>query len=126
MSGLNLWAAWAAIALGVFSGMAQGLFIHDDQWLGGYASWRRRMLRLGHISFFGIAFLNLAFAVTARLAGGADFAPIAGTLLVVAAVSMPAACYLAAWHRALRLLFPIPVVSVLAAVALVLFAGGQS
>ena len=55
---LNLWAAWIGIALGLASGTIQGLFFAREDWLGGYGSWPRRMLRLGHISFFGIAFLK--------------------------------------------------------------------
>lgn len=66
---LNVWAAWIGIALGLLSGTIQGLFFASEDWLGGYASWPRRMLRLGHISFFGIAFLNLAYASTLHLLG---------------------------------------------------------
>ncbi len=58
---LNLWVAWGGILLGLLSGIAQGLHFHKSDWLGGYGSWSRRMMRLGHVSFFGIALLNLAF-----------------------------------------------------------------
>ncbi|HRD89710.1 MAG TPA: hypothetical protein PK752_15835, partial [Accumulibacter sp.] len=94
---INLWMAWIGILLGLLSGALIGLFFHRDEWLGGYGSWRRRLLRLGHISFFGIAFLNLAFANTVSLMGAATPA-FAAWSLVAGAVLMPAICFLAAWR----------------------------
>ena len=51
---LNFYAAWIGILLGFVAGVVLGFFFHREDWLGGYHSWRRRMVRLGHISFFGI------------------------------------------------------------------------
>src|SRR5580692_546520 len=106
---LNLWAAWIGILAGMVSGAAFGIFFHDESWLGGYDSWPRRLLRLGHISFFGVAFLNLAFAVTLRLSGDASGARTSSYLLVAGAVLMPTVCALAAWRKPLRHLFFLPV-----------------
>ncbi len=50
MEKIVLIASWAGIFLGFLIGGAVGLHICDSQWLGGYASWPRRMVRLGHIS----------------------------------------------------------------------------
>ena len=116
-------AAWLGIALGLLSGSAQGLGFHRDGWLGGYASWARRMLRLGHVSFFGIAFLNLAYAQTLFLGGADDASVLASWLLLCGAVAMPTVCYLAAWRRGLRHLFFIPVICLLFASGLVVFQG---
>ena len=52
MEVLNFYAAWLGILLGFIAGAVLGLFFHKENWLGGYASWPRRMARLGHISFF--------------------------------------------------------------------------
>src|SRR5688500_9360107 len=55
---------WFWILVGFISGMVMGLrFAHED-WLGGYQSHARRMLRLGHISFVGLGVLNILFAHT--------------------------------------------------------------
>jgi len=113
---LNLWAAWIGILLGMVSGALIGLFFHRADWLGGYDSWRRRLLRLGHISFFGIAFLNLAFANTLSLTG-ADTPLLAAWSLVVGALLMPAVCFLAAWRMAFRHLFFFPVLSLISGAA---------
>jgi len=109
---INLWMAWIGILLGLLSGALIGLFFHRDEWLGGYGSWRRRLLRLGHISFFGIAFLNLAFANTVSLAG-ATAPAFAAWSLVAGAVLMPAICFLAAWRPSFRHLFFLPVVALI-------------
>ena len=122
---LNLWCAWIGILLGLASGTIQGLFFHRDDWLGGYGSWQRRMLRLGHVSFFGIAFLNLAFANTLHLLGGMHNAELPSLLLIAGAVLMPTVCYLAAWNKPLRHLFIVPVASLLGA-ALALIIGALS
>ncbi|HEX6007726.1 MAG TPA: hypothetical protein VFY80_07170 [Burkholderiales bacterium] len=117
MAATNLWAAWIGIFLGLASGTVQGLFFHREDWLGGYDAWPRRLMRLGHISFFGIAFLNLAYANTVALLGGDADVPAASMLLVAGAITMPLVCYLAAWKKPLRHLFPVPVLSLLGAVA---------
>ena len=120
---LNLWAAWIGILAGMVSGAAFGIFFHDESWLGGYDSWPRRLLRLGHISFFGVAFLNLAFAVTLRLTGEAPGALTASWLLIAGAVLMPTVCALAAWRKPLRHLFFLPVLSLIGAAAAMVHGG---
>ena len=123
MGDLNLWAGWAGILLGFVAGAVPGLFFWREAWLGGYASWRRRLLRLAHISFFGLGFINLALALTAARTGfaqaGMPYA-LASPLLVAGAASMPAVCYLSAWRRPFRHLFPLPVTCMVAGVGLLL------
>jgi hypothetical protein len=114
---LHLYAGWLAVLLGVASGAVIGLKFHDESWSGGYASFRRRMLRLGHISFFGLGFLNFFFAFTLSQVSLADaYVRISSPGFLVAVVAMPACCFLAAWRKPLRHLFPIPVIAVLAGV----------
>ena len=113
MADINLVAAWTGILLGMAGGAALGLFFHGEEWLGGYGSWRRRLIRLGHISLFGLAFVNLAFSLTADRMGWGSAGPpgveAASVLLVAGAVLMPAVCALAAWRPPLRHLFAFPV-----------------
>jgi len=123
MMATHLDAAWIGIALGILSGTAQGLGFHTDAWLGGYASWPRRMLRLGHISFFGIAFLNLAYAQTLFLRGGESASTPGSWFLIAAAIAMPAVCYLSAWRRGFRHLFFVPVVCLMLAAGSVVIRG---
>ena len=119
---LHLWGAWTGVLAGMASGAMLGLMFHKDDWLGGYNSWPRRMLRLGHISFFGIAFLNFAFAATA-IASEKTLHSWASPLLLAGAILMPAVCVLSAWRKPLRSLFPLPVICLGSAVTLIIWTG---
>ena len=104
---------WSGMLGGVVSGAALGLFFHREDWMGGYASLRRRLARLGHISFFGLGFLNLLLAFTNQLVAlPARAASIAAGAMIVGAVAMPTCCFLAAWRPSFRHLFAVPVVGV--------------
>jgi hypothetical protein len=115
MSHLNLTVAWLAILLGLISGTLIGLFFHREDWLGGYGSWRRRMLRLGHVSFFGTGLLNLSFALSSAQLRHEPPPRIAAMAFVVGAIAMPTVCFLSAWRQPLRHLFFIPVTSLIVA-----------
>lgn len=113
-STVNLLTGWIGILAGVVSGGIIGLFFHREDWLGGYASFPRRLARLGHISFFGLGFVNLAFGLTAHAVSlSSEPAALASVCLILGAVSMPLCCFLAAWKKPLRHLFPFPVGCVL-------------
>jgi hypothetical protein len=109
---LNLMLAWLWIGMGILSGCLLGLGFHRENWLGGYASFRRRLYRLGHISFFGLALLNLAFYFTMR---GVPLDPLTSLVaswgFALGAVTMPVCCLIMAHRPALHALFAVPVLS---------------
>lgn len=111
---LNLVLAWLWILLGFVTGMVLGMFFHRESWLGGYASHKRRMYRLAHISFFGLGAVNLLFCLTARtlLSTGAML-QAASQALVVGAVTMPVCCVVMAQYRRAYFIFAVPVVSLI-------------
>ena len=119
---LNAISAWTGMFLGVVSGIAMGLFFHRDDWLGGYDSWPRRMLRLGHLAFFGFAFVNLAYALTLKYLGWPEPHPLTAGALAASTLLTPAVCFLAAWHKPLRHFFALPTVCTLVGVADLLWA----
>jgi hypothetical protein len=124
MPTLNLIAGWFGMLAGVLSGAIIGLFFHQEQWMGGYASYRRRLTRLGHIAFFGLGFLNLIFAATSAQLPLSGYAlATASWALILGAVTMPACCFLSAWRKPLRHLFPIPVLSVTTGILAILIGG---
>lgn len=124
MGALNLTAAWIGISLGFLSGAALGLKFHEEGWQGGYTAWPRRMMRLGHISFFGLALINLAYAISLRAFGVTMTSEAAAYLFILGAATMPVACFLSAWRKPLRHLFYVPVTSLCAGGALFLAQGG--
>jgi hypothetical protein len=110
----HLFLAWLWILLGFGSGLGLGLFFHRENWLGGYGSLKRRMYRLGHISFFGLGAVNLLFWLTMQkipqpgpLAGMASGALILGTL------TMPVCCVVMAHFPRVHLIFAVPVISLI-------------
>src|SRR5262249_7949371 len=108
LAATNLFTGWTCVLGGVVSGVLMGLFFHKDEWLGGYSSFRRRLLRLGHIAFFGLGFLNLAFAMSVVQAPiSPALQRVASIALVVGALAMPLCCFLTAWRRPFRHLFPL-------------------
>jgi hypothetical protein len=109
----NLYAVWIGFLAGCISGAVPGLFFYQEDWLGGYPSWRRRMIRLAHISFFGIAFINLAFVLSGHLFSIESGVRISSYSLIAGAITMPLVCYLSAMKPFFRHLFFIPVVSIL-------------
>jgi hypothetical protein len=115
---IHLQAAWIAMWLGCVAGAIQGLFFHSDGWLGGYGSWQRRMLRLGHIAFFGLGFINLAFGLSLFFLAAGDGLWWTSRLLLFGLAAMPLVCYASAVVKPLRHLFGLPALSVILALGL--------
>jgi hypothetical protein len=124
---VTLNAGWLAMLGGVVSGMVMGLRFHREDWLGGYGSFARRLLRLGHISFFGLGLINLLFSFSVRAAPlPTPLGEFAAVALVLGAVTMPLTCFLTAWEARCRELFPIPVTCVLLGIVSLLGGWGLS
>lgn len=123
MLAANFYVAWLGVFAGLLLGALVGMFFHRDEWLGGYASWRRRMIRLAHIAMIGTGLLNLAFVLSVQHLG-LDKAPtLASVMFIVGAVTMPTVCLLAAWRKGMRYLFFVPAASLLIAVADFMYEG---
>ena len=123
-SGLwNISAGWLGVLLGIVSGAIIGLFFHREDWMGGYGSYRRRLTRLGHIAFFGMGIMNLFFGLCAQLlTWPGELVTTGGIGWIIALIGMPLICFLSAWRKPLRHLFPIPVIAALVGVICALLA----
>ena len=132
MAQWNLWAGWTGMIFGLVSGALIGLGPefhveyqgrHEDGFAGGYASFRRRMLRIGHLAFFGLGIINVLFALTLTSSGVILSYPVLASASLAAAVFlMPVVCFLTAWRKPFRQAFPLPVI--LVAVSLLLLLEG--
>ena len=110
----NLFLAWLWILLGFVTGMVLGLFFHRENWLGGYSSFKRRMYRLAHISFFGLGAANLLFWLTAEnLSFARSFAGFASWAFIIGAITMPVCCVVMAHFPKAHLIFAVPVLSLI-------------
>jgi hypothetical protein len=108
---INLIAAWIGFLLGFLSGLALGLFFHREDWLGGYGSFKRRLYRLAHISLFGLGAVNLAFYFTAHMLAAGSALRLASLAFVAGAIAMPICCIIMAHFPKARMLFAVPVIS---------------
>ena len=116
-AGINLIVAWTWVLLGFLSGAALGVKFHEE----------RRLYRLAHMSFFGLGAVNLMFWLTRNaIVMSEPFASWASWGFVAGATTMPAACVLLAHFSRSRPLFVVPVVSLIAAVGLTLWAVVQT
>ena len=112
---LNLVFAWLWILLGFVSGMILGLFFHGENWLGGYGSFKRRMYRLGHISFFGLGAVNLMFWLTLqKIPAPEPLATFASWAFIIGGVAMPVCCAVMAHFPKAHMIFSVPVLCLIA------------
>src|SRR6476469_1198764 len=93
---LNWYAGWAGVLAAFVSGAGLGLFFHRDEFWGGYSCFRRRIVRLGHISLAALGILNVLFSISTP-ATQSNAMRIASALMIVGAISMPAVCFLTGW-----------------------------
>ena len=120
---LNWIAGWACVAAAFVTGAAIGLGFHRNDFLGGYASLRRRMLRLDHIALAALGMMNVLFALSPWPAAGTVGARIASICFLAGAVLMPLVCFLTAWRERFRHLFVLPVTALMLAVMFTLWGG---
>ena len=106
---LNLWLGWIWILAGFIAGAVIGLFFHRDDWLGGYNAFPRRLVRLGHIAFFGTAIINLLFAFTVGVFGLGAGVRAASWAFAGGAFAMPLCCFYVAARPRAHMLFSVPV-----------------
>ncbi len=117
----NLLAGWIGFLAGAATGALIGLFFHRDDWLGGYGSYPRRLIRLGHIACFGLGLINILFALTAVHLPPGPVARAASVLLIIGLITMPLTCFLTAWKKPFRHAFFIPAGSTLIGIACLLY-----
>jgi hypothetical protein len=116
----NWYAGWWLLLAAFGMGAAVGLFFHRDDFLGGYASFRRRLLRLGHIALAALGMLNLLYALSPWPAPSLWQAEAASLCFAAGGVLMPLVCFLSAWRKPCRHLFFVPVLALVLAVLLTL------
>ena len=117
---VNWYAGWLLLLSAFVTGAVLGLYFHRDDFWGGYASFRRRIVRLGHIAQAALGLLNVVYALSPWPEPSRWEAGAAGLAFLVGGVSMPLVCFLTGWRKAFRHLFVIPVTALILAVALTL------
>lgn len=124
----NRLVGWCSAAIGAGTGLVMGLWSFDGpvavpEGLGEYGDTARRLARLGHIAFFGLAMLNLLLAhELERGRVSAGLSRWASACMNFGNVFLPLTLFMAAaWHP-LKYLMPIPALAVGIAMGLVAYA----
>jgi hypothetical protein len=120
---LNWQFGWWLVLAAFVTGAAIGLFFYREDFLGGYGSFRRRIIRLGHIALAALGMMNVIFSYSPWPAPTTWAGRAASICFVVGGAAMPTVCFLTGWREKFRHLFFIPVVALLAAVVFTLIGG---
>ena len=113
---MNWYFGWGLILTAFLTGAILGLFFHRDNFLGGYASFRRRILRLGHIALAALGMINILYGLSPMALEPSLRTQAASLGFIVGGVTMPAVCFLTSWRVGFRHLFFIPVSALVIAV----------
>ncbi len=116
----NWWAGWCLLLLAFLVGAVVGLSFHREDFLGGYASFRRRLLRLGHVALAALGIVNVVYGLSPWPAADRWESGAASVLWAAGGILMPAVCFATAWKEGHRALFALPVAVLLSAVVLTL------
>jgi hypothetical protein len=120
---LNWYFGWGLILSAFVTGALLGLFFHRDDFWGGYSSYRRRIVRLGHIALAALGMMNVLYGLSPWPSEYRPEAAWASICFVVGGLSMPLVCFLSGWWKPLRLLFFVPVTALILAVLFTLRGG---
>jgi hypothetical protein len=125
MHPLNWYFGWCLILSAFVTGALIGLFFHRDDFWGGYASFRRRIVRLGHISQAALGMMNVLYGLSPWPTPSLDDAQAASWCFLAGGVAMPLVCFLSGWREKFRYLFFVPVALLIMA-AIFTLRGGAS
>src|SRR5437762_12359317 len=113
---MNWYAGWGMILTAFVTGAILGLFFYREGFLGGYTSFRRRILRLGHIALAALGMINVLYSLSPLAAESSLQTRVASLGFVIGGVTMPAVCFLSAWRVGFRYWFFVPVTALVTAV----------
>jgi hypothetical protein len=120
---MNWYFGWGSILTAFLTGATIGLYFHREDFLGGYASFRRRILRLGHIALAALGMINILYGLSSMASQPSFGAQVASVGFIVGGVTMPAVCFLSSWRVGFRHLFFIPVSALVIAAMQTLWIG---
>jgi hypothetical protein len=113
---MNWYVGWGLILTAFLTGALLGLFFYREDFLGGYASFRRRILRLGHIALAALGMINILYSLSPLASEPSLRTRVASLGFLIGGVTMPAVCFLTAWRVGFRHWFFVPVSALVIAV----------
>jgi hypothetical protein len=113
---MNWYFGWGMILTAFLTGAGIGLFSYSDDFLEGYGSFKRRILRLGHVALAALGMINILYALSLASTESSLQSWLASTGFLIGGITMPMVCFLSAWRAGFRHLFFIPVIALVVAV----------
>src|SRR5262245_36059560 len=86
---VNWYAGWSMLLAAFVTGAGIGLFFHREDFWGGYASYRRRIVRLGHIALAALGIVNVVFGLSPWPAADDPQCVVASLGWLVGGITMP-------------------------------------
>lgn len=121
---INIKFGWFWLFIGLLQAIWIGLYAFSPEWLGGYASLSRRLLRLSHIAFMALSLTNILYGLCIDSVNlSKSLKKIGSYSMIIAAISMPTICLLTISNNFFELFFFIPSLSF--ACGLLIMALGQ-
>ena len=120
---MNWYFGWGMILTAFVTGAVLGLFFYRADFLGGYASFRRRILRLGHIALAALGMVNILYSLSPMASERSLQTGVASLGFIIGGITMPSVCFLSSWRAGFRGLFFIPVICLVVAAVLTLWYG---
>ena len=109
---INIRFGWCWLFIGIICAMCMGLYAFSPQWLGGYASLSRRLLRLGHVASMALPLTNILYGLCIPLTNIPRILKQTGSYsMIIAAIAMPTVCLLCTFNSFFQCLFFIPALS---------------
>ena len=105
---MSIAIGWWLISSGFLTGALFGLLAQSEDWLGGYTSRTRRLVRLGHVALIALGALNVVWPLTTTARESSALTPLITGCFVVGGLTMGPACFLSAFFRRCRVAFVIP------------------
>ena len=117
---INVLFGWCWLGIGLVFGLIMGLRAEGENWLGGYASLKRRYLRLAHVAFIALSTINILFGKElASIALSGSVKDIGSALMIFGAAGVPITCISAAFFRKIKYFLPLPASAVLVGVVII-------
>ena len=120
---LNIVFGWLWMNMGFITGLLMGLKAEQfglnlkqvgPEWLEGYSSVPRRLIRLGHVAFIMLPVLNILFG---QFIDATPLTPqwkqIGSYAMIFGGVGVPVLCFAAAFYRPVKVLLGLPATAVL-------------
>jgi hypothetical protein len=92
---MNWYFGWGMILTAFVTGAVLGLFFYREDFLGGYASFRRRIIRLGHIALAALGMINVLYGLSSPASDHSLRASIASLGFIIGVSRCPRSV---SWH----------------------------